>query len=159
MVSSLDLLPTLAAATGALLPAKAIDGVDLIPYVMGTQEGEPHERLFWRAGPNRAIRDGNWKLWEVNRGDPEKLSLIGRRGGLLPNYEAPLDSPLGQVVRLYDLSDDLGEIDSLAESRPEALERLRDAFDRWEEALEAPTWWSTRGTVAKVDGDVIELIF
>ena len=165
-VSSLDLLPTIAAATGAKLPDKALDGTDLLPYVDGSQDGVPHESLFWRAGPNRAMRSGNWKLWQVNRASAEQLAQIDRGegtwpgpGALLAGYEAPHGSPLGQLDRLHDLSSDPGEGDDRSEVRGEILERLRQALDTWESELEEPRWWSNRGTAAEIDGTAVEIIF
>ena len=158
-VSSLDLLPTFAAAAGASLPEKPLDGVDLLPYVRGEQTGPPHEMLFWRAGPNRAVRRGDWKLWEVNRATEERLSQITRTGDLLQDFDAPRDSPLGQVLRLHDLGVDLGELHTLAGEETETLEELQRALDAWESELAEPRWWSNRGTAAVVDGEGLQLIF
>ena len=158
-VSSLDLLPTFAAAAGAPLPEKPLDGVDLLPYVRGEQAGPPHEVLFWRAGPNRAVRRGDWKLWEVNRATEERLSQITRTGDLLRDFEAPRDSPLGQVPRLHDLGVDLGELHTAAGEETEILEELQRALDAWESELAEPMWWSNRGTAAIVDGEGLQLIF
>ena len=158
-VSSLDLLPTLAAAAGAPLPEKPLDGVDLLPYLRGERTGVPHETLFWRAGPNRAVRRGDWKLWQVNRASEERLAQITRTGDLLRDFEAPRDSPLGRVLRLHDLGDDLGELHTVADQEAEVLEELQRALDAWESELAEPRWWSNRGTAAVVDGDGIQLIF
>ena len=158
-VSSLDLLPTFAAAAGAPQPEKPLDGVDLLPYVRGEQAGPPHEALFWRAGPNRAVRRGHWKLWEVNRATEERLAQITRTGDLLRDFDAPRDSPLGQVLRLHDLGVDLGELDTVAGEETGILEELQRALDAWESELAEPMWWSNRGTAAVVDGEGLQLIF
>ena len=36
-----------------------LDGVDLVPYVTGGEKGPLHEALYWRFGPQMAIRAGN----------------------------------------------------------------------------------------------------
>ena len=36
-----------------------LDGVDLVPYVTGGENGPLHEALYWRFGPQMAIRAGN----------------------------------------------------------------------------------------------------
>jgi len=63
-VSSLDIFATIAAVTGAALPAgRVYDGVDLVPYVTGIKAGYPHDVFYWRNGYSRAIRKENWKLY------------------------------------------------------------------------------------------------
>ena len=62
-VIALDIFPTAVAAAGGELPTdRDIDGVDLIPYLDGSNGQKPHDRLFWRAGPIWAARVGYWKL-------------------------------------------------------------------------------------------------
>ena len=158
-VSSLDLLPTLAAAAGASLPEKPLDGVDLLPYLRGEVDGVPHEFLFWRAGPNRAVRRGDWKLWQVNRASEEQVASLPLLGALFPDWEAPHGSPLGQLNRLHDLENDLGERIPVADDEQAVLEELRRALDAWESELVEPRWWSNRGTAGMVDDEAIELIF
>lgn len=63
---SMDWTPTLLAAAGAQAdPAFAFDGENLAPALVGTA---PHPRKFyWRykAGAQRAIRDGDWKYLRI----------------------------------------------------------------------------------------------
>jgi arylsulfatase A-like enzyme len=51
-VSTLDLLPTIAAAAGYnvsnLKTSYGIDGENLTPFILGTQTGNPHDALYWR---------------------------------------------------------------------------------------------------------------
>lgn len=48
-VISLDIFATIAAnVKGAAAPKNTLDGVNLLPYLNGTQQGAPHEYLFWR---------------------------------------------------------------------------------------------------------------
>ncbi|MGB9620624.1 MAG: sulfatase-like hydrolase/transferase, partial [Armatimonadota bacterium] len=64
-VIALDIHPTCLAAAGVGAPrsgAKALDGVDLLPYLEGRKSDAPHEWLFWRYGPQSAVRRGRWKL-------------------------------------------------------------------------------------------------
>lgn len=42
--------------------ADDLDGVNLLPYLAGENIGVPHEALYWRFGPQKAIRKGRWKL-------------------------------------------------------------------------------------------------
>jgi arylsulfatase A-like enzyme len=112
-VSALDIFPTAMAAAGRGEPSSngAGDGVDLTPYLTGSLGDRPHDALFWRSGANWAIRDGNWKL--IHAGDRDWL---------------------------YDLSADIGEQKNLAVERPEIVERLKSAFDRWNSEMIDPLW-------------------
>jgi len=63
-VSSLDILPTAAALAHAKLPSDRVyDGVDLLPYLSGPERTVPNPKLYWRNGPDFAMRDDNLKLW------------------------------------------------------------------------------------------------
>ncbi|MEM6770676.1 MAG: sulfatase-like hydrolase/transferase, partial [Bacteroidota bacterium] len=62
-VSTLDLLPTFLAASGAAADSlKVFDGVNLLPFLTGEKFGRPHQRLFWKRDVRAAVRDGDWKL-------------------------------------------------------------------------------------------------
>ena len=62
-ISHFDIFATASAAAGAALPVdRAIDGVDLLPFVTGTASGVPHRTLFWRSGAYRVVLDDHWKL-------------------------------------------------------------------------------------------------
>ena len=62
-VGHFDIFGTAAAAAGAQVPQdRAIDGVDLLPYIQGHNAGRPHQTLFWRSGQYKVVRDGDWKL-------------------------------------------------------------------------------------------------
>ncbi len=58
-----DIFATAAAAAGAAVPSdRKMDGVDLLPYVTGQKQGEPHDNMFWRSGGGRVVMAGGWKL-------------------------------------------------------------------------------------------------
>jgi len=62
-VSHFDIFATAGAAAGIPMPRdRAVDGVDLLPFIEGRQTGAPHRTLFWRSGAYRVVRDGDWKL-------------------------------------------------------------------------------------------------
>ena len=60
-VISLDVAATATAAAG-LPPDAALDGTDLLPFLTGKKEGDPHDSLFWRWCGQAAVRAGRWKL-------------------------------------------------------------------------------------------------
>src|SRR5262249_51396524 len=63
-VISPDISATAAAAAGASLGSakRPIDGVNLLPHLLGESKDPPHQSLYWRFGPQHAIRQGNYKL-------------------------------------------------------------------------------------------------
>ena len=158
-VISMDLHATFLEAGGVATRDLGLDGVDLVPYLNDPDSGSPHDSLYWRAGPNHAVRNGSWKLWTVNKTTPEALASITTVDGLRPDFVAPKDSPLGQLQLLYDLSTDLGERHSVAAGHPEVVERLEAAWAEWNERNREPMWNSNRGTVLEIDGVPVELMF
>jgi arylsulfatase A-like enzyme len=113
-VSTLDILPTLIAATHTTLPAgKQTDGVDLLPYLGNQKSGSPHDVLYWKLGNYAAIRKGNWKLY-FDRLKP--------------------------VTALYDLAHDEQEKTDLSASQPELVRELKQLHAAWEATLPPPNW-------------------
>ena len=113
-VSTLDIFATVAAAAGAEVPRdRKMDGVNLMPYLLGWKRTQPHEILFWRVGDMNAVRKGNWKL--------------ARKGNAL--------------VFLFDLATDMGEQKNLAKERPDILRELNAAFKAWDAELVPPLWF------------------
>jgi arylsulfatase A-like enzyme len=114
-VSTLDVLPTALAAAGVEIdPDWKLEGVDLVPYLTGKTAGIPHETLCWRRGSYRTIRHGDWKL--LFRKD--------------------------QPVQLYNLKEDLGEANNLAEQFPERVQNLRLRWEAWDKQNVEPLWLS-----------------
>jgi arylsulfatase A len=118
---TIDLLPTLAAWTGAELPGNAIDGKDIRPLITG-EEGaaSPHESYWFYYGQNelQAVLSGGWKLVLPH----QYRTLAGRAGG-----QDGLPVAYGSArsgVELYHVAEDPGETENLAGERPAEVERL-----------------------------------
>lgn len=126
-VIQLDLVPTLLAAAEAKIdPDSAkLDGVNLLPYLTGKEEGAPHESLYWRFGNQWAVRSGNYKLTKA-------------RG---------TDAP-----QLFDLSQDIGESRDLAADKPAVVEELTARWREWDQDNEAPRWVDSRDLPGKKKG-------
>jgi arylsulfatase A-like enzyme len=116
-VIALDLLPTACVAAGAKVPA-GIDGVDLMPRLLGKNKAPPHDALYWRFGPQKAIRKGDWTL--VDWRDFAKKSNSG--------------------WQLFDLSKDIGQQHDLAAKHPDIVAELSQAWQRWDAGNIAPLW-------------------
>jgi arylsulfatase A-like enzyme len=126
-VSSLDIFPTALRAAGVKdLTDNHLDGVNLLPYLTGQNKGVPHEYLFWRSGPNAAVRKGSWKL------------LLGAQ----------------VFTRLYDTSSDIKESKDLRTAEPQVVKELKAAFDQWGQNKQAPKK-SRRKVETNFNGDVI----
>ncbi|HEX3601129.1 MAG TPA: sulfatase, partial [Lacipirellulaceae bacterium] len=121
-VIQLDIFPTALAAAGIKAPASAkLDGFDLLPYLNGKKEKGPHDTLYWRFGPQMAIRRGDWKL---------------------VRYDPAADGQDGVVTdaKLYNLKDDVGETQDLIRAKPDKAKELQAAWDQWNEFNVAPLW-------------------
>jgi arylsulfatase A len=60
ITGTIDLLPTIAALSGATLPEKKIDGKSIVPLLEGRAGATtPHEAYFYRT---EGVRVGKWKL-------------------------------------------------------------------------------------------------
>ncbi len=111
-VISLDILPTVAAAAKIKLPEnKAIDGINLIPFILDENKSLPHNVLFWRFGNLHAIRKNNMKLVVVD-----------------------------DKVELFDLAKDISEKNNLVSSNPKLVKELYQELQEWEANLSKPLW-------------------
>ena len=98
-----DFLPTAAEVAGAKPPEK-IDGISILPTLMGRPQTNTHPFLYWEfheRGFQQAARMGNWK-------------------GLRPQAGEPLE--------LYNLQADLGEKTNVAGQYPEIVTKLEDCL-------------------------------
>ena len=112
-VVQLDLFATILAAARVEQPhGRTIDGVNLIPYVDGTDPRVPHAALFWRYGFQSAARKGNWKLLD---------------DGTNPS-------------QLFDLAEDIGETTDLASARPDIVSDLESDLAVWNAELIPALW-------------------
>jgi arylsulfatase A-like enzyme len=133
-VIQLDLLPTALAAAGVPAdPAWKLDGVNLLPFLQGKAAGNPHDALFWRLGPQAAVRRGDWKLVRYDR-------AVDRPGA----GSDPLAGPDVTADRLYHLAADPGERNDLAARHPEKAAELRAAWQSWNAELAPPLWGKPR---------------
>jgi arylsulfatase A-like enzyme len=126
-VIQIDILPTALAAAG--IESKdddSIEGVNLLPFLSGEENGAPHDALYWQFGRQMAIRQGDWKL---------------------VRYDATVDGMRGQFTgpKLYNLAADIGETNDLMDAEPEKAATLQAAWDEWNKSNVPPLWGDGRG--------------
>ncbi|MEM6279899.1 MAG: sulfatase-like hydrolase/transferase, partial [Verrucomicrobiota bacterium] len=114
LVGTIDLLPTIAALTETPLPNEnRIDGLDASGVLLGTGETPREEFVYYTSrGQLEGLRQGDWKLL-IKR--PHQ-----RRGKAKPKAKA--NQP--PEILLFDLANDLGEQNNLAEEKPEMVKKL-----------------------------------
>lgn len=117
-VISTDFYPTILDMAGLQRdPSQHMDGISLTPLL----EGEPtldRENLYWHyphyhgsgARPHGAMRSGDWKLLEF--------------------YE-------DNSIELYNLAEDMGELNETSADEPELAAAMREQFQQWRKEVNA----------------------
>jgi arylsulfatase A-like enzyme len=127
-VSNLDFYPTLLEVAGITKPTgKVLDGTSIVPVFKGQSINE--RPLFWhfpiyleggnietqdpvfRTRPGSAIRLGDWKLIQYFENND---------------------------IELYNLKDDIGEKNNLAEANRKKTEELLGMLNKWRVDTNAP---------------------
>jgi arylsulfatase A len=119
-VSSIDFYPTFLDMTGLSGDSKHnihVDGLSFVPLLKNPAAKLKRDALYWHyphyyptTTPVNAIRQGDWKLLEY--------------------FE-------DNHIELYNLSNDIGEQNNLAEKMPEKAEELRNHLGAWRKAVDA----------------------
>jgi arylsulfatase A-like enzyme len=125
-VINLDVAATANAIAG-LPDDKVLDGVNLMPFLLGEKTGDPHKALYWRWRSQAAIRADHWKLLLL--GDQERY--------------------------LFDLNaaDGTSETVNLIEKFPEVAADLEKRLLAWDATLKIP---GLPKTVVSQDQDFID---
>ena len=111
---SLDLMPTMLRLAEVEVPkGHQLDGLDLTPWLL-KEEDLFRRELFWQ-GPNpnsmMAMRQGDWKLM---------VGVAGKEK---------------DFIGLYNLAEDLGEKNNLADKNPEQVADMKKALEAWFEEV------------------------
>jgi arylsulfatase A-like enzyme len=96
-----DFLPTAAELAG-VKPPDGVDGISMLPALLGKKQTNQHEFLYWEfheGGSKQAVRMGSWKAVRKSPGSP---------------------------LELYDLASDLGETNNVAGSQPRVVGKIED---------------------------------
>ncbi len=130
-----DVYPTLLELTGTkATDGYVLDGESLAPLILGTSTTLKRDAIFqhfpgylgagagsWRTTPVGLIEIGDWKLMEFFED--------GR-------------------LELYNLADDIGEKNNLAQKMPEKTKELHDRMLAWRKEIKAPMPTPNKGDAA-----------
>lgn len=122
-VHSIDLLPTFYEFGGGA-PLSDLDGVNLLPYIDGTNSDAPHDVIVVRSNDRFALRKGDWKLVKQDSGFP---------------------------FELYNLSSDIGESNDLSATEPAKFAELIDELVAWEVVFDKPRHHSLNQDVDSIN--------
>lgn len=105
-LSSLELMPTIAAAVNTWVPDATMDGYNMIPVLQGEIESSRTD-MFWEWLGTRAARVGNYKWVEIN-----------------------------ETEGLFDLSKDIGEQHDLSEEKSDVLIDIKNRWKEWKREMD-----------------------
>lgn len=122
LASTIDILPTLASITQSALPEKKIDGVNILPLMMGDEAANPRETFlyYYRKNSLEAVRKGDWKLVFAHPG----RTYIGFKPGA-NGFPGSVNENFQHEEGLYDLRRDPGERYDVKEYYPEVVAELK----------------------------------
>ena len=121
LLTTMDILPTVAKICGARLPKNRIDGVDWLALLKGDNAMTPRTKFYYyyRKNSLEAVREGDWKLMFAHPGRTYEGFLPGqdgKPGQTNENHPFP--------AALFDLRRDPGERYDVREQHPEIVARL-----------------------------------
>jgi arylsulfatase A-like enzyme len=106
-VTTLELMPTLAAAAGTQTPSGVkMDGYNLLPTLISDQPS-PRNEMFWEFRGQKAARIGNYKWIDSNA-----------------------------AKGLYDLNSDLGEQTDLTQKHPQVAAEMSTRWNDWRKQMD-----------------------
>ncbi len=126
IASTIDILPTISAITGAPLPEKKIDGVSILSLLQDKKDANPRNIFYYYYGKKLiAVREGKWKLVFPHTGRSYQDLEPGEDG-----FPGPTGLLTVHQAELYDLENDISESKNLSAQYPqivEGLERIADS--------------------------------
>lgn len=129
--STIDILPTLCSITGSALPARKIDGVNILSLLEGDFDANPRDVFyyFYRKNSLENVRKGQWKLVFPH--------IYRSYEGKMPGNDGwPGQYSNGKTdYALYDLRRDPGERYDVKELYPAVVNDLKKLADEMRQDL------------------------
>ena len=112
LMGTIDLLPTIAELTKTPLPKdKKIDGLNAASLLEGGNDSPRKEFIYYTSrGDLEGLRQGKWKILVKKKRKPRNAGK---------NWKAPAPE-----VLLFDIKNDLGEKNNLADKNPKKVKEL-----------------------------------
>jgi arylsulfatase len=119
LLSTMDLLPTLASVTDAKLPDVIPDGSDASDFLTGKSETSPRDDYLYYSGCLlTGVRRGEWKLVLPRQNAPAGLGWWGRMIEEVPE------------LSLFNLKNDPGETTNVADQHPAVVAELNQRIQQ-----------------------------
>jgi arylsulfatase A-like enzyme len=156
-----DILPTLAEITGQPLPDRPLDGISLVPFLNEPANQRPKPVCFWDFNTDKVfgktplpyidpkLQEGTTPLakllagkytrdfvnFKYTRGTENDYS--GARTILIDKYKLMMESQTSNKVgvELYDIQNDPGESENLADKYPEIVKDMQNELRKWQESV------------------------
>lgn len=129
---TIDLLPTIAAITGAKLPGSKIDGQNVLSILQGKSNICPHEAYYFYYARNelQAIRYGDWKMYFPHT----YITLTGQPHGKDGKPGVPKSVKM-EKPELYNLQNDISEKHNVVDNHPEIVKKINQLADHMRKQL------------------------
>lgn len=95
-----DFMPTIAEISGAQIPAQT-DGISYLPTLLGQDNQQQHEYLYWEWQGKFAARIGDWKVIKMSDDND---------------------------IELYNMREDIGETNDVASDHPDIVSQAAKIF-------------------------------
>ncbi|MDW3192126.1 MAG: sulfatase [Cytophagales bacterium] len=123
---AIDLLPTIAEWTGAVLPPNFIDGKSIRSILTGNSNEPVQEAYFhyYKTNELHAVTHEKWKLYFPHT----YRSLNGREGGK-DGFPVPYEQLNVTQLELYNLEEDPSETTDIASQHPDIVQNMEAIAD------------------------------
>jgi len=129
LISTLDILPTIAVLTGAKLGSNKIDGLDVSQHLINPVTiSSPRKTFYFYSGYDlQAVRSEQWKLHTPHPYASLKKAGHDGQGGEMTRKDTGWE--------LYDLDTDIQEKNNLAEQHPDVVNRLTQMVENFDSQM------------------------
>lgn len=156
-----DFLPTLAELTGQPLPERPLDGISLVPFFSDPAKQRTQPLYFWQFEPGKVfgenpepyidpeLQEGTTPLAKIMAGkftrnfqnykynQVSENDYSGERSMMKDQFKLVVEgkTPNEIGVELYDIENDPGEKQNLADEYPEIVEEMLAEMRKWQESV------------------------
>lgn len=120
LLTQMDLLPTVIAATNAPMPDKKIDGLNFLPLLTGKTNQSPRAvfYVYYDANNLKLVRYNNWELVLPHASQAYTIGTPGKDGFPGPTGSAKVP------FALYNLTHDPGSVYDVQKQNPEIVQEI-----------------------------------